>query len=65
MIVYGVYSKDSVPVYLMWAVSTLFLPLIPMVAASFLGFIIAKIGSGFKNKTVVQSIVTFIIIVLI
>ena len=65
MIVYGVYSKASVPVYLMWAVSTLFLPLIPMVAASFLGFIIAKIGSGFKNKTVVQSIVTFIIIVLI
>ncbi len=65
MIVYGVYSKASILTFLIWIVSTIFLPLIPMVAATFLGFIITKIGSGFKNKTLGQTVITFIFILLI
>ena len=62
---YGIYSKPPVPVYPVWLVLTFILPIIPMLAASFLGFLIAKLGSGFRNKTLIQTILTFGLVLLI
>ena len=63
LIGYGIYSRAAVAVYLIWIGLSLFLPLIPMLLASFLGFLIAKIGSGFKKKNLVQTILTLILII--
>ncbi|MBR5420300.1 MAG: hypothetical protein IK115_04030 [Lachnospiraceae bacterium] len=62
LIGYGVYAKAAIAVYPLWILLSLFLPLIPMLLASFLGFLIAKIGSGFKKKNLVQTVLTFILI---
>ena len=64
MIGYGIYASASVGVYPIWIILTLFLPIIPMLGASFLGFLIAKLGSGFKNKTLIQTVLTFLFIML-
>ncbi len=64
MIGYGVYAKSSVIMYPIWIVLSLFLPIIPMLVAAFVGFIIAKLGSGFKNKTIAQTILVMIFIFL-
>ena len=62
MIVYGIYGKPMILAYPVWIILTLFLPIIPMLAASFVGFLIAKIGSHFRNKTIAQTVVTILII---
>ena len=54
MVVYGIYSEASPVMYPVWIALSLFLPIIPMLIASFLGYLIAKIGSGFKHKTLEQ-----------
>ena len=36
-----------------------------MLIASFLGFLIAKIGSGFRNKTMIQTVLTVLLVLLI
>ena len=64
MIGYGIYASASVGVYPIWFILTLFLPIIPMLGTSFLGFLIAKLGSGFKNKTLIQTVLTFLFIML-
>ena len=63
LIGYSVYAGFSLPVAILWILLSLCLPLIPMVLASFLGFIIAKIGSYFKKTNIVQTILTFILII--
>ncbi len=62
MAAYGVYTEATFLTYVVWVILSFVLPLLPMVAATFIGFIIAKVGSGFKNKTMVQTVVTFIFI---
>ena len=37
-------------VYLLWILLSALMPVIPMLAASFLGYLIAKIGSGFVKR---------------
>ena len=64
MIGYGVYAKAPVIVYPVWILLSLFLPVIPMLAAAFLGFLIAKIGSGFKSKNMIQTVLTFLFVLL-
>ncbi len=64
MIGYGIYEKPSVAVYPVWIILSLFLPIIPMLMASFIGFIIAKLGSGFKNKSLVQTAFSMVFIFL-
>ena len=59
---YGFLAKPSAAVYPVWIVSSLFLPVIPMLAAAFLGFLIAKAGAGFRNKTIVQTALTLLLI---
>ena len=61
---YGIYAKPSFAVYPLWLILALLLPIIPMLAAAFIGFLIARLGSGFKNKTIVQTVLTMIFILL-
>lgn len=62
MIGYGIYAHPSVIVYPLWLVLSLFLPVIPMLAASFLGFLIARISAGFKKTSLVQTILTLVFV---
>lgn len=63
LIGYGRYAHPSALVYPAWIVLSLFLPVIPMLIAAFLGFLIAKIGAGFKKANVIQTVLTFIFII--
>ena len=45
-----------------WVVLTLFLPVIPMLIAVSVSALIGGVGSGFKYKNIVLSILTFIIV---
>ena len=56
---YGVYGHPSVMVYPIWVILTFMLPIIPMLAASFAGFLIAKVSAGRKKTNLVQTILTF------
>lgn len=63
MIVYGIYAEAPVYVYPIWIVLSLIMPIIPMLLASFLGFVITKISAGFKHKIVIQTILVFMVVV--
>ncbi len=59
---YGFYAHPSAAVYPIWIVLSFFLPLIPMLIASFLGFIIARISAGFRKTNIVQTVLTVIFV---
>ena len=61
--VYGAYEKAPILSYIMWLILTLIVPVLPMLFASFIGFVIAKISSGFKRKNIIQTILTFIFVI--
>ena len=63
MIGYGIYAKPAFYVYIIWTLLTFFIPIIPMLLASFFGFITARIFSGFKKKNILQTVFTFIFII--
>ena len=63
MIGYGITAKPGILAYILWVVLSFVLPIIPMLLASFLGLLFAKIGSGFKHWKIVQSILIFIFII--
>ena len=63
LIAYGYFERPNVLVYPVWIVLSLLLPVIPMLAASFLGFLITGISSGFKKKSIVQTVLMFVICV--
>ena len=48
----------------LWIILSLFLPVIPMLVASFLSFLIARIGTMFKHWRAVQTILTFAFVML-
>ncbi len=60
---YGIAEKPALYVYPLWLVLSMILPLIPMAAASLLGFVIAKIGSGFKKGGKLVQIVLILVLV--
>ena len=62
MIGYGIYARPAWPVYPVWLVLSLLLPVIPMLIAVFLGFVIARISAGFKRKNIVQTILTLVFV---
>ncbi len=64
MIGYGIYATPSVIVYPVWIVLTFFLPIIPMLAAAFVGFLIAKVSAGFRKTNIVQTVLIFVFILL-
>lgn len=59
---YAVYEKPGIAVFPVWIILSMIIPIIPMLAAAFLGFIVARIGSGVKNKTMVQTILTLLLV---
>ena len=63
LIGYGLYAHPPVSVYPLWLILSLFLPVIPMLAAAFAGFLIAKISSGFRKTTLIQTILTFLFVI--
>ncbi len=62
MVAYGVYAKPGIIVYILWIVLGLILPVVPMLFAAFLGFIIAKISAGFRHKNIIQTVLTFVFV---
>lgn len=63
LIGYGIFAKPALYIYPLWIVLALFIPIIPMLIASFIGFLIAKISSGFRKNNLIQTILTFILII--
>lgn len=63
MIVYGIYAHPSVIVYPLWFILSLFLPVIPMLASAFIGFLIARVSSGFRKTNTVQTVLTMIFVI--
>lgn len=62
LIGYGIYTAPPVSVYPIWLLLTLFLPVIPMLAAAFLGFLIAKLGAGFRNKSIAMTVLSILFV---
>ena len=62
MIGYGIFVRPSIIVYPVWLVLSLCLPVVPMLAASFLGFLIARISVGFQKTNLVQTILTMVFV---
>lgn len=63
LIGYSVFAHPSAAVYLIWMMLALILPVIPMMGAAFLGFLIAKISAGFKKTNIIQTILTFVFVI--
>ncbi len=61
---YGIILSPAWYVYPLWLVLSMILPIIPMLAASFVGFLIARIGTSFRFWKAIQTILTFIFIAL-
>ena len=63
LIGYGYYAKPNALVYPIWIILTFILPIIPMLLASFFGFLIARISAGFRKTNIVQTVLTFIFVI--
>ena len=63
MIGYGIFAHPSVIVYPLWMVLSLFIPVIPMLISSFIGFLIARISAGFRKTNIVQTVLTMIFVI--
>ena len=64
MIGYGIYAKPNGIVYVVWMLLSIFIPIIPMLLASFIGFLIARISVNFKQKNIIQTILIFAFVML-
>ncbi len=64
MVGYGIFAQPAVPVYLIWVILTFFLPMIPTVVASAIGVITAGAGALSKHKTLVQTVLTFVFMII-
>ena len=64
MIGYGTYAKPLFVVYPLWIILSFVLPVIPMLIAAFIGFLIAKVSSGFKKTHMIQTVLMMGIIIL-
>ncbi|MBR4725287.1 MAG: hypothetical protein IK071_05845 [Lachnospiraceae bacterium] len=65
LIGYAIKTQPAIWVYPVWIIMSLFLPIIPMLIASFLGFIIARISAGFRKKNIIQTVLTIIFVLAI
>ncbi len=59
LIGYGLMARPAIYIYPLWIVLSLILPVIPMLIASFIGFVIARIGTLFTHWKAVQTVLTF------
>ena len=60
---YGYYARPSILLYPVWILLSFFLPVLPMLISSFLGFLIAKVSAGFRKTNLIQTILTFVFII--
>ena len=63
LIGYGIYARPPVIIYPVWLILSVFLPMIPMLAAAFLGFLIAKVSAGFRKTNLIQTVLTFALLI--
>ena len=63
LIGYGCYAHPAIVVYPLWLVLSLVLPIAPTLVAAFLGFLIARVSTGFKRANIVQSVLVFVLVV--
>ena len=56
LIGYAIYAAPEIWVYPVWLILSLFLPVIPMLVAAFIGFLIAKVSAGLRKKNIVLAI---------
>ncbi len=59
---YGYFAHPSVAIYPLWLVLSLLLPVIPMLIASFLGFLIARVSAGFRRTNIIQTVLTMLMV---
>lgn len=64
LIGYAIFAKPRIIIYPLWIILSTLLPLLSMILASVAGFGIAKVGSGFKATKMVQTVLSFAIILL-
>ena len=64
LIGYAMYAKPMIAVYPLWIVLSLFIPVIPMLVASLLSYIVVKISAAFKYWKAVQAVLLFAVIIL-
>ena len=63
LIGYAAYAHPAAVVYPVWIILSLFLPVIPMLIAAFLGFLIARVSSGFRKTNIIQTVLTMIFVI--
>ena len=63
MIGYGIFERPNVLLYPIWMILSLLLPVIPMLLAAFVGFVIAKLSSGFEKKHILQTLLTLVFVI--
>ena len=56
LIGYAYYVRPSFAVYPIWLVLSLLIPVIPMLLASFFGYLIARVSAGFRKTNIIQTI---------
>ena len=62
LIGYGIFARPSVGIYPLWIVLSVLLPVIPMLAAAFLGFLIARVSAGFRKTNLIQTVLTMVFV---
>lgn len=63
IVIYGVMLKPAVSFYLLGLFVTIFIPLLPLTAASFLGGIVTAIASRMKHKSLVSAFLSILMVV--
>ncbi len=63
LIGYGYYARPAFLVYPVWIILALFLPVIPMLIAAFLGFLIARVSAGFRKTNIIQTVLTIAFVI--
>ena len=61
ILVYGVMERPEISFYLIGIIVTLFIPLIPITIATFLGAVITAIASRMKHKSMVSAILSILL----
>lgn len=64
-VVYAIKVNPGVIYYLYFIITLLFIPLIPIIAATLIGALISFISSRFKGSRIISLILTFVVIIVI
>ncbi|MCR4797515.1 MAG: hypothetical protein K5853_03600 [Lachnospiraceae bacterium] len=64
LIGYAIFAHPGILICVLWVILSLILPIIPMLAASFLGFLVARVSAGFKKTNIIQTVLTMVFVIL-